>query len=56
MARTVNGRFRLVDETSIGGDFAEVEVFKAYDLDSDPLETVAVKLPRTRDVHLFSEK
>lgn len=44
MSRTINDRYRFVEtEPRIGG-FSEVH--KAYDLNSDPLETVAVKVLR----------
>ena len=40
----VEGRFRFIDDTPRPGGFSHV--FKAYDLDSDPLQVVAVKVLR----------
>lgn len=44
MARTVNDRFRFTADAKRSGSFCDV--YKAIDLDSDPLEQVAVKLLR----------
>src|SRR5690242_16333412 len=44
MPRIVNGRYRLLEDKGKLGGFSEV--FKAYDLDVDPPEAVAIKLLR----------
>lgn len=44
MVRTIGGRFRLVEGSERTGGFSVV--YKAYDLETDPLDAVAIKMLR----------